>query len=261
MNLSLYAAATGMDAQQLNLNNIANNIANVNTTGFKKSKIEFQDLLYQSPRPTGGDAGGGNTMPVGIELGGGTQVAATAKVFTQGQLTQTGEKLDLAISGIGFLEVLLPDGSTAYTRDGSLKVDATGQVTTTDGFTVQNAIGTIPDDTIGMVVAASGEVSFETSAGTSQGQRVQLVRFSNPSGLKSLGGNVYKETDASGSPTTGNPGEDGFGSIKQGFLEMSNVNVVQEMVNMIIAQRAYEINSKAIQTSDQMLSQVNQLKR
>ena len=260
MNLSLYSAATGMEAQQLNLNTIANNIANVNTTGFKKSKIEFQDLLYQHPRPQGGDAGGGNTVPTGIELGNGSRVVATSKVFTQGQLTQTGERMDIAMEGDGFFEVQRSDGTSAYTRDGALKVASDGRVTTSDGLPLLSGFQGVPSNTIGIYVAPTGEVTVQTPNGD-QTFRIQLARFANPSGLKSLGANLLEETAASGTAELGNPGSDGFAVLRQGFLEMSNVNVVEEMVNMIIAQRAYEINSKSIQTSDEMLARINQLKR
>ena len=260
MNLSLYSAATGMEAQQLNLNTIANNIANVNTTGFKKSKIEFQDLLYQHPRPQGGDAGGGNTVPTGIELGNGSRVVATSKVFTQGQLTQTGERMDIAIEGDGFFEVQRSDGTSAYTRDGALKVASDGRVTTSDGLPLLSGFQAVPSNTTGTYVAPTGEVTVQTPNGD-QTFRIQLARFANPSGLKSLGANLLEETAASGTAELGNPGSDGFAVLRQGFLEMSNVNVVEEMVNMIIAQRAYEINSKSIQTSDEMLARINQLKR
>ncbi len=260
MNLSLYSAATGMEAQQLNLNTIANNIANVNTTGFKRSKIEFQDLLYQQPRPQGGDAGDGSNVPTGIEMGNGSRVVSTAKIFTQGQLKQTGEKMDLAIEGQGFLEVQRADGTTLYTRDGGLKVGSDGSVRTSDGLLVLSGFQSIPSDVTGVFVSANGQVTLQTSGGD-QTFRVQLIRFPNASGLKSLGGNLYEETEASGTPEVGNPDEAGFGSVRQGFLEMSNVNVVEEMINMIIAQRAYEINAKSIQSSDEMLSRINQLKR
>ncbi len=260
MNLSLYSAASGMDAQQQNLNTISNNIANVNTAGFKRSKAEFQDLLYQNAKPAGGDAGAGNTVPTSVELGNGSQIVSTSKVFTQGQLTETGEKLDLAIQGDGFFEVLRADGTSAYTRDGAFKIDANGQVTTSNGLTIQNFPAITPN-AVSIFISPTGEVTVDdgttqTSAGT-----IQLARFVNPSGLESLGSNLFAETNASGVPETGNPGLSGFGNLRQGFLEMSNVDVVQEMVNMIIAQRAYEINSKSIQTSDEMLRQINQLKR
>jgi len=261
MNLSLYSAATGMEAQQLNLNTIANNLANVNTPGFKRSTIEFQDLLYsQKPRTAGAEAGGGNQLPTGIEVGNGSRVAATSKVFTQGQLTNTGERLDLAIQGDGFFEVQRPDGTTGYTRAGSFKLNATGQVVTTDGMPVLSGFQNVPAGTIAINVAETGDVTYQTSAG-SQSFRLTLSRFANPAGLSSLGGNLYAETGASGTAEAGQPGEEGFGTVMQGYIETSNVNIVEEMVNLITAQRAYEVNSKSIQTSDEMLQNVNQLKR
>lgn len=260
MNLSLYSAATGMEAQQLNLNTISNNLANVNTPGFKRSKIEFQDLLYQKPRGAGSDAGGGNVVPTGIEVGNGSRVASTSKVFTQGQVNNTGEKLDIAIQGEGFFEVQRPDGTTAYTRDGSFKLSPTGQVTTNDGMPVLSGFQTVPAGTTGINISENGEVSYTGSSGT-QTSRITLSRFANPAGLGSMGGNLYEETPASGTPETGSPSEAGFGSVLQGYIETSNVNIVEEMVNLIVAQRAYEINSKSIQTSDEMLQNVNQMKR
>lgn len=260
MNLSLYSAATGMEAQQLNLNTISNNLANVNTPGFKRSKIEFQDMLYQKPRAAGAEAGGGNLVPTGIEIGNGSRVAATSKVFTQGQVTATGEKLDIAIQGDGFLEVQRPDGTSAYTRDGSLKLSPGGQITTSDGLPVLNGFQAVPPGTTNINISDNGEVTYQGANG-SQTFRITLTRFANPSGLGSLGGNLYEETPASGTPETGSPGEEGFGSVLQGYTETSNVNIVEEMVNLIIAQRAYEINSKSIQTSDEMLQNVAQMKR
>lgn len=260
MNLSLYTAATGMEAQQLNLNTIANNLANANTTGFKRSKIEFQDLLYESPRAAGAETGDGNRIPTGIEIGNGVRVASTAKVFTQGFLKQTGEQLDIAIEGDGFLEVLRADGTEAYTRDGGLKLSSEGVITTSDGLPLQGGFQPIPPGTTAITISSSGLVTVQSPAGV-QNFQIQLARFNNPSGLRSLGGNLYEETLASGVPEIGNPGQDGFGRIVQGFLEISNVNVVEEMVNMITAQRAYEINSKAIQTSDDMLQRLANLKR
>ena len=263
MNLSLYASATGMEAQQLNLNTIANNIANVNTTGFKKGKIEFQDVLYQNPRPKGGDSGADSGadsfIPTGVEMGHGSQVISNSRIFTQGQLTQTGEKLDLAIEGMGFFQVEKPDGSIAYSRDGGFKVGSDGQVVTNAGYRVLSGFQTIPQNATGITVTENGFVTVHTPEGSNSFQ-LELARFNNPAGLASLGGNLYDETDASGIAETGSPGADGFGTIHQGFLEMSNVNVVEEMVNMIVAQRAYEINSKAIKTSDEMLSQIARLK-
>ena len=260
MNLSLYSAASGMDAQQYNLNTISNNIANVNTTGFKRSKAEFQDLLYQNQKPAGGDAGGGNIVPTSVEMGNGSQIISTSKIFTQGQLSETGEDLDIAIQGDGFFEVQLADGSRAYTRDGAFKIDGNGQVTTSVGNTVMN-FPTIPANAKSIYVSNTGEVTVDDGTTQSSVGTIQLIRFVNPSGLEALGGNLFSETNASGTPETGNVGQNGFGYLRQGYLEMSNVNVVQEMVNMIVAQRAYEINSKSIQTSDDMLRQVATLKR
>jgi flagellar basal-body rod protein FlgG len=261
MNLSLYSAATGMEAQQLNLNTIANNLANVNTPGFKRSKIEFQDLLYQKPtRASGSDSGGGNLVPTGLEVGNGSRVAATSKVFTQGQLTQTGGNLDLALQGDGFFEVQRPDGTTGYTRDGAFKLNAQGQVVTVDGLPVLSGFQPIPSGASSVNIAENGQVTVQTASGTTS-FRVTLARFANPAGLQSMGGNLYQETAASGSPELGNPAEQGFGSLMQGYTESSNVNIVEEMVNLITAQRAYEINSKSIQASDEMLQNVAQMKR
>ena len=259
MNLSLYSAATGMEAQQLNLNSIANNLANVNTPGFKRSKIEFQDLLYQKPRAVGSDSGGGNIVPTGIEVGNGSRVASSSKLFTQGQLTNSGEKLDLAIQGDGFFEVQRADGTIGYTRDGSFKLNAQGQVVTTDGLPVLSGFQTIPPSA-SVTISENGQVSVQSATGT-QNFRLTMTRFANPAGLRSMGGNIYEETAASGTPESGNPGEQGFGSTMQGYIENSNVNIVEEMVALIIAQRAYEINSKSIQTSDEMLQNVANMKR
>jgi flagellar basal-body rod protein FlgG len=260
MNLSLYSAATGMEAQQLNLNTIANNLANVNTPGFKRSKIEFQDLLYQKPsRASGSDSGGGNLVPTGSEVGNGTRVAATSKVFTQGQLTQTGEKLDIAVQGDGFFEVQRPDGTIGFTRDGSFKLNAQGQVVTIDGLPVLSGFQPIPPGSSSVAVAANGQVTVQGANG-SQSFRLTLARFANPAGLQSIGGNLYSETAASGTPELGQPGEAGFGSTVQGYVESSNVNIVEEMVALIVAQRAYEINSKSIQASDEMLQNVANMK-
>jgi flagellar basal-body rod protein FlgG len=260
MSLSLYSAASGMEAQQLNLNTIANNLANVNTPGFKRSQISFQDMLYQKPRTSGSQDSGGNILPTGIEVGNGTRVAATGKVFTQGELTSTGEKLDIAIQGDGFYEIQRPDGTSGYTRDGSFKISPTGQVTNSDGLPVLSGFQSIPVGTTAITVSSEGQVTYSTASGT-QSFRLSLTRFGNPAGLQSQGGNIYIETAASGSPETGSPGEQGFGTTVQGYIEGSNVNIVQEMVNLITAQRAYEINSKSIQTSDEMLQNVNQMKR
>jgi len=260
MNLSLYSAATGMEAQQFNLNTIANNLANVNTAGFKRSTIQFQDLLYQKPRNAGAESGGGDVVPTGIEVGNGTRVASTTKIFTQGQLTNSGQQLDLAIQGDGFYEVQKPDGTVAYTRDGSFKLNSSGQVVTTDGRPVLGGFQNVPAGTTAINVSESGVVSYQTASGTTT-FNLTLSRFANPSGLQSLGGNLYAATPASGTAEAGAPGEKGFGSVMQGYVETSNVNIVEEMVNLIVAQRAYEVNSKSIQASDEMLQNVNQLKR
>jgi flagellar basal-body rod protein FlgG len=260
MFLSLQSAATGMEAQQLNLNTIANNLANVSTTGFKRSKTEFQDLLYQRPRTAGADAGAGNITPTGVEVGNGSRVISTTKVFTQGQLTQTNSNTDVAIDGEGFFEVQRPDGTSAYTRDGTFKVASDGRVTTSDGLPILSGMQPIGQGATSISIARTGEVTVNGPGGT-QTFRIQLTRFNNPGGLQALGGNLYAETPASGTPQTANPGEQGYGNIVQGFLETSNVNIAEEMVNMIMAQRAYEVNSKAIQTSDEMMQNVNNLKR
>ncbi len=260
MILSLSSAATGMEAQQLNLNNISNNLANVNTTGYKRSKIEFQDLLYQQQRAAGSDVSDNNVLPAGVELGNGSRVVSTAKVFTQGQLKQTGDKFDIALEGDGFLEVQLPDGTKAYTRDGGLKLSADGRVMTNDGLPVLSGFQPIQVGATDVAISSNGQVTVSTAKGK-QNFQITLTRFNNPAGLKSLGGNLYSETAASGTPDSGKPGEDGLASINQGFVETSNVNVAEEMVNMIMAQRAYEVNSKSIQASDEMLQTVNQLKR
>ena len=259
MNLSLYSAATGMEAQELNLNTIANNLANVNTPGFKRSKIEFQDLLYQKPRTSGSDSGNGNLVPTGVEVGNGSRVAATSKVFTQGQVNQTSQQLDIAIQGDGFFAVQRQDGTIGYTRDGSFKLNAQGQVVTADGLPLLSGFQTIQSGATSISVSQGGDVSVAGPNGT-QSFTLTLSRFANPAGLESLGGNLYAETPASGSPQTGAPALQGYGSLLQGYLEGSNVSIVEEMVNLIVAQRAYEINSKSVQASDQMLQNVAQMK-
>jgi flagellar basal-body rod protein FlgG len=257
---SLYAGATGMEAQQLNLNNIANNIANANTNGFKRQKIEFQDLLYQKPRTAGADVGNGNILPTGVEIGNGTRVVATSKIFSQGTLKQTQNKLDLAIEGDGFFQVLRPDGSFAYTRDGALKQDSNGRVVTSDGLIVQG-FAPVPQGATQVDISPEGNGQYSGPGLAPVPFTIQLTRFNNPSGLRSLGNNLYEETNSSGAPQQGAAGIQGMGKIMQYFVEQSNVNVVEEMVNMIQAQRAYELNSKAITTSDEMLSQLANLKR
>jgi flagellar basal-body rod protein FlgG len=257
---ALYSAAAGMQSQELNLDVISNNLANVNTTGFKKSKVEFQELLYQTTREPGADLGSGNQVPTGIQVGQGSRPVATARIFTQGDLTQTGEQLDIAIQGDGFFEVQLPDGSNAYTRDGAFKTDANGRIVTSDGLPVIGGFQPVPPGTTNITIGANGNVTYTGASGTTTFQ-VQLVRFNNPAGLESLGSNLYKETAASGTPELGTPGQNGFGTLNQGYLELSNVSVVEEMVNLIQAQRAYEINSKAVQAADQMMQESNNLSR
>ncbi|MCS7048930.1 MAG: flagellar basal-body rod protein FlgG [Verrucomicrobiae bacterium] len=256
---ALYSSAAGMQAQQANLDVIANNLANVNTTGFKKSKIEFQDLLYETERVAGADQGAGNLLPTGIQIGHGSRIVATSKIFSNGELSRTGERLDVAIQGDGFFEVQLPDGTRAYTRDGAFKTDANGRVVNSDGLPIQG-FQPVPTGTQNITIAANGDVTYSGAGGTTT-FRVQLVRFANPAGLEAMGRNLYRETPASGSPELGNPGENGFGILAQGYLELSNVKIVEEMVNLIVAQRAYEINAKAIQAADEMMQQSNNLRR
>lgn len=257
---ALYSSAAGMQSQQVNLDVISNNLANVNTTGFKKSKAEFQDLLYQTDRSAGAESGAGNQVPTGLQIGHGSRLVATSKVFTTGELTQTGERLDVAIQGDGFFEVQMPDGTRAYTRDGALKTASDGRITTSDGLILQGGWQPIAPGTTAINIASSGDVTTMGANGN-QSFKVQLVRFANPAGLQNVGRNLYLETPASGTPEMGNPGENGFGELQQGYLEMSNVKVVEEMVNMIVAQRAYEVNSKAVQAADEMMQISNNLRR
>jgi flagellar basal-body rod protein FlgG len=248
-----------MESQQMNLDVISNNLANVNTTGFKKTKIEFQDLLYETQRAAGSDQGSGNQLPTGVQIGHGSQVVATSKIFTTGELSSTGGQLDVAIQGDGFFEVQLPDGTKAYTRDGALKTDSTGKVVTSDGLPIQG-FQPVPAGTTSISIAANGEVTYTGASGSSN-FRIQLVRFANPAGLDAMGRNLYRETAASGTAELGNPSENGYGSLAQGYLELSNVKVVEEMINLIVAQRAYEVNAKAVQASDEMMQMGNNLRR
>jgi flagellar basal-body rod protein FlgG len=257
---ALYSSATGMEAQQLNMDVIANNLANVNTTGFKKSKIEFQDLLYQTTSAAGSQQGAGNVLPTGIQVGHGSRAAATSRIFTTGELTQTGERTDIAINGDGFFEVQMLDGSRAYTRAGAFKVGSDGTVKTSEGLTVLSGFQAIPTGTEKVTISGTGYVTLDGANGSTNFQ-LQLTRFVNPAGLESVGRNLYRETDASGQPETGTPGENGFGSLEQGYLEMSNVKVVEEMVKLIMAQRAYEVNSKTVQAADENLRLSANLRR
>ena len=257
---SLWIAKTGLDAQQTQMDVISNNLANVSTTGFKRARAVFEDLLYQTIRQPGAQSSEQTTLPSGLQIGTGVKPVATERIFTQGNLQQTGNAKDVAIQGNGFFQVLMPDGTTNYTRDGSFQVDANGQMVTASGYAVQPAI-TIPPDTLTLTVARDGTVSVQQAgqvAATVVGT-LQLAMFVNPAGLQSLGENLYGETTSSGTPTTTSPGSNGAGLLNQGYVETSNVNVVEELVNMIQTQRAYEINSKAISTSDQMLARLTQL--
>jgi flagellar basal-body rod protein FlgG len=254
-------AATGMLAQQTNVEVIANNIANQNTTGFKRQRAEFQDLLYQTERRAGAQSSDtGTIVPVGVQIGIGVKTAAVYRITTQGNLTTTSNPLDVAIQGRGFFQILQPDGTTAYTRAGSFQLSPTGQIVTADGFTVQPGI-TVPQNTVAISINASGQVQAQV-AGQTAPQTVgqfQLANFPNEAGLEALGNNLFLETPASGQPITGNPTAIGFGSLNQGLLETSNVDIVSEITNLITAQRAYEMNSKVIQTTDQMMTSLNQI--
>ncbi len=259
---SLDIAATGMLAQQLNVDVISNNIANMNTTGYKRQRAGFQDLFYQSitkPGSTSSDAG--TTVPSGIQLGLGVKTAGIFRTHTQGSLQITENSLDLAVNGNGMFQITMPDGSTAYTRDGTFQRNENGEVVTLQGYPLDPSI-TIPDDTIKIDINANGEViaTIADTVATSNLGQIQLANFINPAGLDAVGGNLYLETPASGTPITGSPGSTNFGKIQQGAIELSNVNVVEEMTRMITAQRAYEMNSNVISTSDEMMNTVAQLR-
>ncbi len=257
---ALYSAASGMQSQQLNLDVISNNLANVNTTGFKMSKMQFQDMLYQTTKEAGSQQGGGNTLPSSLQIGQGSTPVATERIFTQGTMSQTGNNLDVAINGNGFFEVQMPDGSLAFTRDGGFKTDNAGRIVTSDGYPLQGGFQAVPAGTTSITITASGAVTYVTPSGNVSSQ-VQLAQFINPGGLDATGNNLYKETAASGQPQLGDPGVNGLGTLQQGTLELSNVSVVSEMVNLILAQRAYEVNSKAVQAADEMMQQSNNLQR
>ena len=257
MDASMWVAKTGLDAQQTRMNVISNNLANVNTTGFKRDRAVFEDMLYQNVKQAGGQTDANSQAPTGLMLGTGVRIVATEKLHSQGNMVTTQNPLDLAISGDGYFQIAKGDGSLAYTRDGGFKISATGQLVTSSGALLQPAI-TIPNTASRVTIGRDGTVSIELAAGGSQvlGQ-IQIARFVNPSGLQSLGQNLMKDTPASGAPQVLAPGVAGAGSLMQGTLEASNVNVVEEMVNMIETQRAYEINSKAISAVDGMLRFLN----
>lgn len=262
MMRALWTAGTGMTAQQANIDVISNNLANVSTTGYKKSRSDFQDLMYATIRQAGSATGPDNQLPTGLQIGHGVRQVATTKIHTQGNFQQTGNNLDIAIEGEGFFQINMPDGTLAYTRDGSFKKDSTGRVVTSEGYTLEPAI-TIPDNATDVSISSTGVVSatIPNQTATQELGTIQLTRFVNPAGLDSMGRNLYKETAASGTPTVDNPGSNGNGTLVQKYIESSNVQVVEEMVNMIVAERAYEMNSKAITTCDEMLSQAASLKR
>jgi flagellar basal-body rod protein FlgG len=257
---SLWISKTGLDAQQTQMDVISNNLANVNTAGFKRSRAVFEDLLYQTMRQPGAQSSQQTQLPTGLQIGTGVRPVAAERVFTQGNLQQTNNEKDLAIQGAGFFQVLMPDGTAAYTRDGSFSIDSQGQIVTASGYVVQPAI-TIPSNAITMSIGRDGIVTVTQPGVTAPVQigTLQLSTFINPAGLEARGENLYVETAASGSPSTNTPGSNGAGTLAQGYVETSNVNVVEELVSMIQAQRAYEINSKSIQTSDQMLQRLSQL--
>ncbi len=257
---SLWTGTTGMHAQQLNIDVIANNLANVSTTGFKKSKADFQDLLYQTMKVPGSQTSADTESPTGILVGLGVKAAAVTKIFTQGDLIMTENELDIAIEGRGFLQVELPNGNTTYTRAGALKRDSNGRLTNSDGYLIIPAI-TIPDGARQITISETGIVSaiIDDDTESTELGTLELASFTNNAGLSSIGRNLYEETSASGTATIGTPGDDGFGTLLQTYLEGSNVNIVEEMASMIVTQRAYEINSKTIQTSDEMMQTTNNL--
>jgi flagellar basal-body rod protein FlgG len=259
---SLFIAATGMEAQKLNVDVISNNLANVNTVGFKKSRADFQDLMYQTLRAPGATSAEGSLVPSGIQIGLGVKPVAVTKIFDQGDFVHTGNTLDMVIEGNGFFQITMPDGTLAYSRAGAFKLDSTGKIVNSDGYALEPGI-TIPSNTISITVGSDGKITVTQAGSTKPTEigQIQLARFINPGGLSAIGKNLFTPTASSGDATTGYPGVDGLGTISQGFTEMSNVNVVEEMVNMIISQRAYEMNSKAVQASDEMLQVTNSLKK
>ncbi len=258
---SLWIAKTGLDAQQTNIDVISNNLANVSTSGFKRSRAVFEDLLYQTMRQPGGQSSQQTQLPSGFQLGTGVRPVAVERIHTQGNMQRTENPLDIAINGKGFLQILLPDGTTAYTRDGSFQLDNQGQVVNASGYALQPAL-TIPADAIAITIARDGTVSVTQPGNPPQQTQIgniQLVNFINPAGLQSVGENLYLETTSSGAPQPNTPGTNGLGVLNQMYVETSNVNVAEELVNMIQAQRAYELNSKAITVSDQMLQRLTQM--
>ncbi len=258
---AMRSAASGMAAQQMFVDTIANNLANINTTGFKKARARFEDLLYQTTRPAGLPTGAGTGTPMATQVGHGARIVGTEKLFSQGDTEVTGNPFDVEIQGDGFFQFLSPASEIVYSRDGALRLDAEGRIVSGMGYPLEPAI-TLPQETTAVYISPEGEVQAMTPGGDPQVVgRIELARFTNAAGLESLGGNFMRKTAASGEAIVGTPGEAGIGAISQGTLERSNVSVVDEMVAMIVAQRAYEINAKAIQSSDEMMSQTNNLKR
>jgi flagellar basal-body rod protein FlgG len=257
---ALYTAASGMNAQQANIDNVAHNLANVNTTGFKKARVEFEDLVYQQIKAPGTPTSQEGEAPIGLEAGLGARAVATARNFSAGNMRSTGTPMDIAIEGQGFFQITLPGGETGYTRAGSFHLNGQGQIVTAEGYQLEPAI-TIPAGATSVMISKDGIVSAVV-AGTADPQQVgtiELAQFQNPAGMQARGGNIYTATIASGDPATATPGAEGLGTLAQGFLEDSNVSVVEEMVNMILGQRAYEANSRVIRAADEMLQQINNL--
>lgn len=254
MNQALWIAKTGLDAQQTRMSVISNNLANVNTTGFKQDRAVFEDLLYQTVRQPGAQSSSNTQLPSGLMLGTGVRTVATEKIHTQGNIQQTGNAMDMAIQGRGFFQILMPDGALSYTRDGTFQIDSTGQMVMSNGYPLEPSV-TIPEDALSITIGSDGAISVLQSGQTSPTVvgNIELADFVNPTGLQPIGENLFKESGASGPATTGTPGLTGLGSVIGGALETSNVNVVTELINMIETQRAYEMNSKAISTADQML--------
>ena len=261
MLIAFSTSATGMAAQQTLVDVIANNLANINTTGFKRSQVAFQDLLYIKLKDAGSEVSSGLNSPTGLEVGSGVRIAATVRVFSGGELVSTSNPLDIAIAGDGFLQVSMPNGDMRYTRDGSLLLNADGELVTTSGYRIEPSIS-VPTDAASVDIGKDGGVNVTDAAGTqSVVGTIELARFPNPSGLSAEGDNLFAATEASGTATTGTAGESGFGTIQSGFLEKSNVQMITELVNLITSQRSYETNSRAIRAGDEMLRQANQIAR
>jgi flagellar basal-body rod protein FlgG len=259
---ALFIASTGMMAQKLNIEVISHNLANVNTVGYKKSRADFQDLMYQNLRTPGAVSAEGVQIPSGIMVGLGVRPVSVQKVFQEGDFVRTANSLDLAIEGDGFFQILMPDGTVAFTRAGDFKLDSEGRIVNSDGYPLEPEIS-IPSNTESITIGADGKVTVIQSGSTEPVEigQIELARFINPGGLKPIGRNLFIATDSSGDAVTATPGSEGMGTIAQGFIELSNVNIVEEMVNMITAQRAFEINSKAVQATDELLQTINNLKR